>query len=111
MKQIQLQIPLKSLHNQSTGDFLKSEHFNWKQLKKVSYFKKLYNERKLKALTEDLFEKLNLPQKSWKNLEYTPRATQTKEMKDHVINFVEDIDQSQLLFDQPFLSFLSRKDI
>ena len=110
MKNAKTLIPINELHQTATQTYLNQEFFDWNKLNRIPYFKKIQNERKWKVMTDEFIEKIRPIHKKWsKNLEELSKDSGGHQVKQELRVFLEKIDVSQILFDQPFLSFFVEK--
>lgn len=101
-------IPIEILLDHSINEYLNCDNFKFNYLKKVSFIKKLWNERQIKKLTSKLIDDLE-PYKSMfqedSNFEEFLYSLEKEEVKSIVTDFMLKIDKRKLLFDKPFLKF------
>ncbi len=105
-------IPIKDLLNYAINGFLESNEFQLNKLHKVSLIKKLYNERKIKKLTERLINDLE-PYKAefekGQDIDVFLNSQMKDEVKSIVSDFMLEMDRRKHLFDKAFLKFFIDK--
>jgi hypothetical protein len=101
-------IPVKVLLDCAINEYLSSDESQLKKLKKVSFIKKIRNERALKGLSQKLMQDLE-PYKTelQEKLNSKPdfSSPEMKGMKAIVTDFILEVDKRKLVFDRPFLNF------
>lgn len=101
-------IPIETLLNRAINEYESSDKFQLNKIRKVSFIKKLWNERKIKKLTEKLINDLE-PYKdefqTYKNSDAFFNSPMKEEIKSIVTDFMLEADKRKLLFDRPFLKF------
>jgi hypothetical protein len=101
-------IPIEVLLNCAINEYLNSDESQLEKLKKVSFIKKIRNERALKGLCQRLIIELE-PYKTelQKKLNSSPdfSSPEIKMVKAIVTNFILEVDKRKLVFDRPFLNF------
>jgi hypothetical protein len=101
-------IPIEILLNRAINDYKSSNKFQLNRLRKVSFIKKLWNERKIRKLTEKLINDLE-PYKAEfqteQNLDAFLSSPVKEEIKSIITDFMFEADKRKLLIDRPFLRF------
>lgn len=100
-----LQKPVESILNTALENFEKIRAFKWKRLKRVNYFKKIMNERKIMNKMKQLMN--DVAPYTQKKQEISP--AERGQIKQLLVNFLAEVDHERLLFDQPFLSYFVDK--
>jgi len=106
--QVRNRIPIEVLLNCAINEYLSSDVFQLKKLKKVSFIKKIRNERALKRLSQKLIHdlepyKTELQEKL--NSEPDFSSPEMKRVKSIVTDFMLEADKRKLVFDRSFLNF------
>lgn len=107
-----LTIPADKLLSLSIEGYNTEVSFLSDTLKKIPLWRKLLNERQLKKLIDRLLIELQpyLPElnarKDSLTDTYSPALLEAKEI---LLEFIREIDERKLIFDQPFLSFFVRQ--
>ncbi|WP_423189321.1 hypothetical protein ACO1PF_12145 [Alkalibacterium sp. f15] len=101
-------IPIEDLMKSSIADYQKEKTFPSDKLNKTSLWKKLLHERQLKKLFNNLLDELEpyLPEiKDQIESRTETSSPDLQEVKSLLVEFLQEIDKRELLFDQPFLNY------
>lgn len=101
-------IPIEVLLNCAINEYLSSDESQLKKLKKVSFIKKIRNQRTLKRLSQKLMHDLE-PYKTELQEKINPEpdfsSPEIKMVKSIITDFILEVDKRKLVFDRPFLNF------
>jgi len=103
-------IPIEKLMKSALFNYKKEKDFPYDRMKKTSFLRKLWNERRLKKLLTRLTDELEpyIPElKAYSESsdeEELPAATALA-VKSLLIRLFKQVDNRKLLFDQPFLTY------
>jgi hypothetical protein len=101
-------IPIEALLNCSVKEYLDSDKFQFKKLRKVPLLKKIQNEREIRKLSEKLISKLEPYKSKLKKMQDNRADLHSHEMekiKCIVTDIILEADKRKLFFDRPFLKF------
>lgn len=108
VSQDRIKLPIEVLINRAIHDYSDIDTSYFKKIRKVSYIKKIWNERKIKTLSEKLIKdldpyKANLQQNLNSNADF--RSPEVEKVKCIVTDFLLEADMRKLFFNKPFLEF------
>jgi hypothetical protein len=101
-------LPIEILINRAINDYSDSNTSPFKKLRKVSFFNKILNERKIKRLSEKLIDdiepyKIKLQEKLNSSADFS--SPEVDKVKCIVTDFLLEADKRKLFFNRPFLKF------
>lgn len=105
-------IPIDELMDLAIYGYKNDTNSPLEQLDRIPFWTKLLNERKLKKLINELFDELEpyVPEiQSQVDDPSELSASTQQEVKGLIVKAMREIDEKQLLFDQPFLTYFVDK--